>query len=77
MSTLSLIPLAIACISVWVSLSHHGHWFDELPRLLAAVIATISSMWFFVMIPWPVKLSLILLTLIIGNFLVKKQLGLR
>lgn len=65
MSTLSLIPplitLAIACISVWVSLSHHGHWFDELLRLLAAVIATISSVWFFVMIPWPVKLSLILL----------------
>lgn len=77
MSPNFLIPLAIACISAWVSLSYEMTLMDELPHLVAAVIGTISSMWFFVIIPWPVKLSLIMGILVIGNFLIKEELEIK
>ncbi|MEB3885203.1 hypothetical protein [Lyngbya sp. CCY1209] len=72
-----LIPLAIACVSTWISLSNAMSWIDELPRLLAGVIGTVSSMWFFVVTPWPVKLSLIVGLLIFGNFVLRDEITIR
>lgn len=70
-----LVPLTITGIAAWVSF---GDWFgslDDLPRLLAAPIGVVCSLWFFITAPWLLQLSLLIGLMFWGNIYLGKVLN--
>jgi hypothetical protein len=77
MTTQFIIPLVICCVAVWVSLGDPLGTPEELPRLLAAVIGIVCGVWFFVVSPWILQLSLMVMLLILSNFFLRDTFKVR
>ena len=64
MSTVCLMSLMIACLAAWVSFQDSGESEEELPQILAPIIGIVCAMLFFILAPWVVQLSLVVVAVI-------------
>ncbi|MGE5658258.1 MAG: hypothetical protein ACM37W_16770 [Actinomycetota bacterium] len=76
MTLTSLLPLILSVIAAWISLTTDVRTLDGIPNALASISCILFLIWFMVLSPWVIKLSLMLLVVVLGQFYLRKLLKL-
>ena len=74
MNFLSIIPLAIFSVSLFISLNTDVKTLDGIPSLIAPCLEIISLVWLFAIIPWLLKTGCIILLICLGKIYLPSSL---
>ncbi|MDY7023210.1 MAG: hypothetical protein SWJ54_17995 [Cyanobacteriota bacterium] len=77
MSVQFLIPLLICCLALWVSLGKPLGTSNELTCLLSSILGVVCGVWFVVVAPWIMQLSLMIGLLIFTHLFLRDNFRLR